>query len=101
LLSPGPYETSGGTGTVRSAGFSTAHPFRMTAGSTYRMVVDMADPAHALSTTTGGSSGHPASPHYSDQTQLWLEDRYHPLNMDVNEKDVEAVLFLQPQSNQL
>ena len=97
LLSPGPFATTGGNGTVRAAGFSTANPFRMTAGSTYRMVVDLADPARSWSTTTGGLSGHPASPHYADQTQLWLEDRYHPLNMDVDAQDLQGVLELQPQ----
>jgi penicillin amidase len=97
LLSVGPFATTGGNGTVRAAGFSTANPFRMTAGSTYRMVVDLADPARSWSTTTGGLSGHPVSPHYADQTQLWLEDRYHPLNMDVDEQDLQGVLELQSQ----
>jgi penicillin G amidase len=96
LLSPGPFPTSGGTGTVRAAGISTAEPFRMTAGSTYRMVVDMACPEHAWSTTTGGSSGHPGSHHYDDQVALWLEDRYHPLRMEVEAADIEGTLELQP-----
>jgi len=94
LLSPGPFPTSGGTGTVRAAGFSTAEPFAMGSGSTYRMVVDMAAPERAWSTTTGGSSGHPGSPHYADQARLWLEDRYHPLRMEVAEEDVEGILEL-------
>ena len=96
LLSPGPFPTSGGTGTVRAAGISTAEPFRMTGGSTYRMVVDMASPERAWSTTTGGSSGHPGSRHYADQVALWLEDRYHPLNMEVEAADIEGTLELQP-----
>ena len=96
VLSPGPFETSGGTGTVRAAGFSMASPFAMTSGSTYRMVVDLADPARARSTTTGGSSGHPGSPHYADQTGLWLADEYHPLCMVVEEGDVEGTLELRP-----
>jgi penicillin G amidase len=96
LLSPGPFPTSGGTGTVRAAGISTAEPFRMTGGSTYRMVVDMARPEHAWSTTTGGSSGHPGSHHYDDQVALWLEDRYHPLRMEVEAADIEGTLELQP-----
>jgi len=96
LLSPGPFPTSGGTGTVRAAGISTAEPFRMTGGSTYRMVVDMASPERAWATTTGGSSGHPGSRHYADQVALWLEDRYHPLNMEVEAADIEGTLELQP-----
>ena len=96
LLSPGPFPTSGGTGTVRAAGFSTSTPFTMTSGSTYRMVVDLATLERAWSTTTGGCSGHPGSPHYADQTRLWLEDSYHPLNMDVEETDIEGSLELSP-----
>jgi acyl-homoserine lactone acylase PvdQ len=41
LLSPGPFPTAGGNGTVRAAGFFTTQPFVMTSGSTYRLVVDM------------------------------------------------------------
>jgi penicillin amidase len=95
LLSPGPFPTSGGSGTVRAAGFSAARPFCMESGSTYRMVVDMAHPERAFSTTTGGCSGHPGSPHYADQTPLWLADEYHPLNMDVGEEDLEGTLVLE------
>lgn len=96
LLSPGPFPTSGGTGTVRAAGFSTAQRFAVTGGSTYRMVVDMSRPERAWSTTTGGSSGHPASPHYADQTPLWLADQYHPLAMGVEPADAEGTLELRP-----
>ncbi len=90
LFDLGPFETSGGTGTVRAAGYSTARPFVLTGLASYRMVVDLADPARAWATTTGGQSGHPTSPHYGDHAQFWLEDRYHPLLMD--EKDIDEHL---------
>ena len=99
LLTPGPHPTSGGSGTVRAAGFSTAQPFEVTGGSTYRMVVDMAAPESAWSTTTGGSSGHPGSEHYADQTPLWVSDEYHPLNMAVERGDLEGVLGLVPEAD--
>ena len=99
LFDLGPFETSGGAGTVRNAGFSLTPPFEVVSGSTYRMVVDLADPARARATTTGGQSGHPGSPHYGDQARLWVEDRYHPLLMD--EKDyadgVEGDMTMKPQ----
>ncbi len=82
LLTVGPVETSGATGTVRAAGHSVAEPFVVTGLSTYRMVVDLSDPAHGKATTAGGQSGHPASPHYRTQTDLWLADEYHPMLMD-------------------
>ncbi len=96
LLSPGPFPATGGNGTVRAAGFSTDQPFVMTSGSTYRLVVDMSWEARALATTTGGSSGHPGSPHYADQTALWSADLYHPLEMDLTDNDLESQLLLLP-----
>jgi penicillin G amidase len=90
LLNVGPAETSGVTGTVRAAGHSLAEPFKVTGLSTYRMVVDMARPARSKATAAGGQSGHPGSPHYRTQSELWLEDDYHPLLMD--RKDVERNL---------
>ena len=38
----------------------------------------------------GGQSGHPASPHYRTQSELWLKDQYHPLLM--NRTDIETHL---------
>ncbi|MDA0747098.1 MAG: penicillin acylase family protein [bacterium] len=98
LFDLGPFETSGGTGTVRAAGYSTARPFEVTGLSSYRMVVDMADPARSWAVTTGGQSGHLASSHYGDHTSLWLADEYHPLLMDSAEieKYLEAELKLEP-----
>lgn len=82
LLNIGPFETSGGTGTVRAAGVSTAKPFVVTGLSTYRLVVDLANPGHAMATSAGGQSGHVASRNYHRQPDLWLKDEYHPLLMD-------------------
>jgi len=90
LLEHGPFETSGGQGTVRAAGYNTGNPFEVTGLSTYRMVVDLSDPAHGKATSAGGQSGHPASPHYRTQTDLWLADDYHPLLMD--RRDIEREL---------
>ena len=97
LFDLGPYETAGGTGTVRAAGYSTACPFVVTGLSSYRMVVDMADTARSWSVTTSGQSGHPASPHYRDNTQVWLDDEYLPLWMDDRdiEKNLEGELRLE------
>ena len=86
----GPFESPGSTGTVRAAGYNFGNPFKVTGLSTYRMVVDMADPAHGKSTTAGGQSGHPGSPNYRTQSELWAADDYHPLLMD--RVDVEANL---------
>ena len=98
LLVVGPEETSGVNGTVRAAGHSMAKPFEVTGLSTYRMVVDMGNVTRARATTAGGQSGHPASPHYRTQTELWLKDEYHPLLMDRKdvERELEGRLVLEP-----
>ena len=90
LLNLGPYETAGGTGTVRATGYSVVQPFVVTGLSSYRMVVDLADTARSWAVTTSGQSGHPASPHYRDNTQVWLDDEYLPLWMD--DEDIERNL---------
>ena len=98
LLDLGPFETSGGSGTVRAAGYSTGEPFVLTGLASYRMVVDLGDPARSWATTTGGQSGHPASQHYGDHAALWLGNQYHPLLMDQGdiERNLEGELILDP-----
>lgn len=100
LFDVGPFASSGGNGTVRAASYGLNPPFHVTGGSTYRMVVDLADPARARATTTGGQSGHPASPHYGDQARLWAADGYHPLLMDAKDyaAEVEGDLSLEPET---
>ena len=75
-----------------------ARPFVVTGVSTYRMVVALADPAHAAATAAGGQSGHPASPNYRVQSDLWAADAYHPLLMDRDdvEANLEGLLTLEP-----
>ena len=52
--------------------------------------------SRALATTTGGSSGHPGSPHYAYQAALWSADTYHPLEMDLSDEDLAGQLELLP-----
>ena len=54
----------------------------------------------SLATAAGGQSGHPASPHYADQSKLWVADEYHPLLMDIAdiEANLEGTLTIEPES---
>ncbi|MGH2368496.1 MAG: penicillin acylase family protein, partial [Chloroflexota bacterium] len=85
----GPFPTTGGAGAVRAAGHSTAQPFRVTGGSTYRLVADLSPGGGLQATTTTGQSGHPGSAHYADQAPLWLANQYHPFPID--DFDAEGV----------
>lgn len=97
LFDTGPFPTSGGS-TVRAAGFGLAPPFTVLSCSSYRFVADLSRPDGLRSTQTLGQSSHLGSPHYRDQTRLWLSNSYHPFWM--NEKDVlehlESELTIQP-----
>jgi len=90
LFNTGPYPTSGGSSIVRAAGHGLKVPFGVVSGSTYRFVADLSRPDQLQSVQTLGQSAHLGSPHYRDQTRLWLGDAYHPFWMDPT--DVEANL---------
>lgn len=67
-------------------------------GPSMRFVADLADPDCSLWVLPAGQSGHPADPHYDDQTEDYLAGRMHPVLW--SEAAVAAgtgeVLVLQP-----
>ncbi len=44
-----------------------------------RLIMDVGEWDNSLASLPGGQSGHPASPHYQDGVEDWLNGRYHPL----------------------
>jgi penicillin amidase len=90
LYNTGPFPTSGGPPSVRAASYGLTLPFAVTGASTYRFQADLSRPDGMRSVQTLGQSAHLGSPHYRDQTKLWLADRYHPFWM--SEADVLANL---------
>jgi penicillin amidase len=40
-----------------------------------RFIINMSDPSSAGFILASGQSGHPWSPHYSDQSRLWLRGK--------------------------
>ena len=44
-----------------------------------RMIVDVGSWDNSCSTLPGGQSGHPASDHYQDSVEDWLQGGYHPM----------------------
>lgn len=81
LLNRGPFPMDGGTVTLSSAVYS-GDDFDVGIASSYRQIVDLAEPERSLSSTTSGQSGHPASRHYADQCLPWLRHGYHPISLD-------------------
>jgi penicillin amidase len=68
----GPFET-GGTGTsINNGEFKFDKPFDHTLGASSRRVIDFSEAGEFKSVMPAGNSGEPLSPHYADQTRLWL-----------------------------
>lgn len=87
FLSRGPYPAGGDADTLRMMAFRAAGKDEsgrpvcspVTTGPGYRFIADLADPEGGWSIIAPGQSGNPASPHYDDQIQMWLEMRYRPM----------------------
>jgi penicillin amidase len=68
-----------------------------TTGAGYRLIADLAT-SDLLAVDAQSQSGHPGSPHYSDQFAGWLAGEYHvlPLARDEVSKVVVEILRLDP-----
>jgi penicillin amidase len=89
LLDHGGVPVPGNMQTVCNTGLGAELESRTGAG--YRHLADLAETPPALWAVDAQSqSGHPGSPHYSDQLQTWLKGEYHHLPLD----RVEAVTRL-------
>ena len=53
--------------------------FGLTAGASFRMVLDVGNWDVSRAVNTPGQSGNPASPHYRDLAPLWAAGKYFPL----------------------
>ncbi|QDC26489.1 penicillin acylase family protein [Georgenia yuyongxinii] len=85
LVNPAPVPVAGGSSVVNAMGYDAAArdalgrtDFSVTAGPSMRMVVDLADPDASTWVAGPGSSGHPGSPHYTDQMRAWAQGATFP-----------------------
>jgi len=72
-LHRGPFPWGGGSPTVGRAASGYDRPALVDKGATVRVVAEMARPLRVWAVIPGGQSGHPADPHYDDQTAAWLD----------------------------
>jgi penicillin amidase len=98
IFNRGPVPFGGSTFTVANAVVSLTHPFGVSAGTSFRLVVDMSDLNASISSIPTGASGHPLSSHYFDQNRSWLDGSSHPLLFERNriEGALEGKLTLVP-----
>ncbi|MCW2972396.1 MAG: peptidase penicillin amidase [Thermoleophilia bacterium] len=68
----GPFPVPGDPDTVWSTSqFNNPANDHAMVGPSHRHIVDLADVDRSAAVLCGGQSGHPASPHYADQVDMW------------------------------
>lgn len=98
-VNPAAQQVSGGSSSVDATGWDpSTGGFAVTAGPSMRMVVDLADLDSSTWVDLTGTSGHPASPHYSDQLSAWAAGRQFPwpFSAAATQADARSRLTLQP-----
>ena len=79
MVNPEPIGVGGGSAVVNAMAWDAGtDSYRVTAGPSMRMVVDLADLDASTWVNLTGTSGHPGSPHYDDQLDDWAEGRTFP-----------------------
>jgi penicillin amidase len=73
----GPFEVGGSDHTVCPYSYPVNAPFAVTWGASHRHIYPLGNWDESLTVIPTGVSGIPASPHYCDQTRLYLANEYH------------------------
>ena len=82
IFNIGPYPVPGNQLTVNKKQYDYTNPYNTLVGASQRMIVDMSDPPASLHVLPTGQSGLLGSPHYRDQTALYLNGEYHQVWTD-------------------
>jgi penicillin G amidase len=85
LLNPPSVSAHGDGDTPLAGSYGVGLPFNVSGLSVNRYIFDTADWTNSRWITPLGSSGHPGSPHYSDQAEMWSNVEYIPQLWDWNE----------------
>jgi len=73
LFNRGGWQVGGGGSLVNATAWDASEGYTVTAAPSMRMVVSLADFDDSRWINLTGVSGHPASDHYTDQTDLWAD----------------------------
>ncbi|NQW23766.1 MAG: penicillin acylase family protein [SAR202 cluster bacterium] len=82
LLDPPAIPTSGDGDTPLQGGYSPSAPATVTSLSVARYSYDPSNWENSLWVVPLGSSGHPGSPHYADQSETWRQVKMIPMGYD-------------------
>lgn len=88
----------GGSGSTPMAASYRASDFQLTAGASFRMVLDVGRWDDSTAINTPGQLGDPSSPHYRDLAPLWAQGRQFPLaySRKAVERAAQTTLELTP-----
>jgi len=98
LLNP-PSHAMGGDGeTVQAASFNPGAGYTLSSTSVTRYLFDLDDWRRSAWVVPLGSSGHPGSPHYADQSETWAAVELHPMLYDWKriQREAETTQRLEP-----
>ncbi|MCD4742790.1 MAG: penicillin acylase family protein [Desulfobacteraceae bacterium] len=76
-LNKGPYELGGSLNTIPAYGYTFLKPFKVNYGPSQRHVYDLSQWDKSFSVIPTGNSGIPASKYYCDQTDLYVNGKFH------------------------
>jgi len=100
LWNIGPFAFPGDISTVRPGFFRdiSEKPYKVTEGASMRHVIDFADLPNAEYVISTGQSERWLSPHYDDQTRMWMEVKSIHMQMDREavEKNMKTKLIFKP-----
>lgn len=95
FFSRGPVPIGGDSMTVNKTTTDLRRPYVTSEAASYRQILDIGAWDRSLGINTTGQSGHPRSPHYFDQNQLWRQVAYRPLPFTRSAVDAATVSQLQ------
>ena len=98
LENRGPWHVGGGSSIVNATGWDASEGYGVTTAPSMRMVVSLEDLDDSRWINLTGVSGHPASGHYVDQTDLWAREETlpWPFTRDAVEAAGDDTLTLRP-----
>lgn len=93
----GPYPIGGSFHTVCPYSYPLGKSFVANHGASERHIFSTANWDHSLTVIPTGISGVPASPHYLDQTELYINNRFHsdPFSREAVEKSKKYTAVFQ------
>jgi penicillin amidase len=99
LFNVGPFPVAGASEVINNLLFvlEVQPVFQVKAGPSTRRVIDFSDIENAWSILPTGQSGNPFSPHYDDQTPLYVQGKFRKMKMNAADiKKSSTLLLLKP-----